>query len=127
MGDPWTGLLTAGVAPLIVAYLAYRGLRLKELSEARNSAASRVDAATAKIVDAQMADNARLRGENADMTQNMARLWNLLILWNELAREMRHGRNNDRHLANAHASLHGIASVEWTPIPSLPGLEEIAR
>jgi hypothetical protein len=125
MAEPWSTLLTAGVAPLAVAYLTYRGLQQKEAFSSKSAEASRLDAALRDLLDRQTNDNARLRSENADLTKVASRLMTLARRWCDLCHEMRHGRNNDRHRANLTLEAAKQEPIEWKPVPPLPGFEEI--
>jgi ABC-type transporter Mla MlaB component len=125
MGEPWTTLLTAGLPSIAVAFITYRGLLHKEAIGARLSDASRVDAAARALLDVQMQDNARLRTENGELTRMVSRLMTLARRWCDVAHEMRHARQNDRHRADMALENAGQPRIDWPPVGSLPGFEEI--
>lgn len=125
LGEPWTTLLTAGLPSIAVAYLTYRGLLQKEAWGARNAEAARLDAVMRDLLDRQGQDNARLRTENAELTKVASRLMTLARRWCDRCHEMRHGRNNDRHRADLTLEVAKQEPITWTPLPPLPGFEEI--
>lgn len=125
MGEPWTTLMAAGAPSILVAYLTYRGLMRKESFGARATEVSRLDAVMRDILDRTAADNARLRKENSDSVAAIASLMSLARRWCDCCHDMRHGRINDRAIADAELQLKGLPPVKWNPLPPLPGFEEI--
>lgn len=125
--EPWVALLASGVPTILAAFLAYRGGVQKELTSARVAEAVRIDAATRAFLDTTMADNARLRVENAEFSKMASHWLSVARAWCDLAHSLHHQRNNDRHLADAIVHEAGLPPIEWSPSSPLPGFDAIVR
>lgn len=123
--DPLFLLALAVVPSAVVAWFTLRGLTYKESLGARGAESTRIDAQMRSLIDMTLADNMRLRRDEAERNALVAEFMALARLWYEKALDERYGRKRDREASDGRCNEVNIRPVDWQPLVDLPSFEAI--